>query len=110
VKIKYKNINGTLLPIYDLFPFSSCPTVRGKATTAEQVDGTVDVNGNTRPTKDVTIRAFKFRDSQQIGLVCTAKVCKVAADCAAVGTGLSFFYKTHVLPENKYLTHKQQYY
>lgn len=52
-----------------------CPTKLGKRLTTGQINATFTLGTAILPGKKLRIEAFKFVDSNDIGIVCTAKVC-----------------------------------
>ncbi|XP_052265293.1 uncharacterized protein LOC127867841 isoform X2 [Dreissena polymorpha] len=62
----------TTYPIFD----NGCPTSESKTFVGEQV--------GSQNNKSITIKAFKFRDSQTLGIVCNVRLCKEGDNtCAA---------------------------
>ncbi|KAH3868664.1 hypothetical protein DPMN_031815 [Dreissena polymorpha] len=55
-------------------------------TTAEQVIYSFIESGVNKTAKSISIQAFKFRDTQKLGLTCTARMCKAGDDSCAAPT------------------------
>lgn len=67
---------------------NSCPTKRGKivSVTQETTSKSVDVEGTQTDVNGVVVKfeAFKFPNADQIGVLCTAKICKADDNSCAL--------------------------